>query len=183
MNIGKGDVLPLSPIEMYFGAYIDNIFVITPDNKLARKVHHEFGAELVRSGLVLSEESEHRERRKLLGLRAEGDGELPGLKAPEEVDEEMYSMSQRTYSTFDLLERQMGKISWLCSLDRLFFCLFVAGDRLVARLWARNANPRDRIRLSREVRREFENFSICFRACVLACSVSPARRSSRLIRP
>ena len=73
---------------------------------------------------MLSESDEPRERRKPLGLRAEGDDELPGLKLPEEVDNETHSMSVKTYCKFELLEKCMGKVSWFCSLDRLMFSIF-----------------------------------------------------------
>ena len=85
-NIEKDAHLPLSRIDSYHGAHVDNIFILCPGDKLSRKFHESFGKELVRNGLVLSEESSPREQRKLLGGQAEGGRELPGLKAPEDID-------------------------------------------------------------------------------------------------
>ena len=37
----------------------------------------------------------------------------------------MYTISLRTYISFELLEKRICKVSWLCGLDRLFFCIFL----------------------------------------------------------
>ena len=59
-------------------------------------------------------------------------------------------MSTKSYCSSKLLERMMGKVSWIASIDRFFFSLFLQGYLLVSSLRKRNARPGTRVRLSRK---------------------------------
>ena len=48
LHIGQDDVFPISPIELYFDSYIDNVFLFTADLQLARRTHLKFNGELVK---------------------------------------------------------------------------------------------------------------------------------------
>ena len=160
LNIGKNEILKRSLCELYFGSYIDNLFIFSTDLSLAKNTHQSFDQAIKGSGLVLSETDGPRLRRKLLGLDARGEGEHPGLRPPPGLEDEMYTMSTKSYCSFRILERMIGKVSWIASIDRFFFSLFLHGYLLVASLRKRNVRPGARVRLSRKVREEFEFFSI-----------------------
>ena len=125
LNIGKNEILKRSLCELYFGSYIDNLFIFSTDLSLAKNTHQSFDQAIKGSGLVLSETDGPRLRRKLLGLDARGEGEHPGLRPPPGLEDEMYTMSTKSYCSFRLLERMVGKVSWIASIDRFFFSLFL----------------------------------------------------------
>ena len=120
LNIEKGKVLSQSEIDLYYGSYIDNLFIFCTNLRLAESVHRDFDRAIKASGLVVSESDPPRRSRKLLGLKAEGGGDHPGLRPPPRVADEMFSMSKKTYTSFRQLERSLGKVSWI---GRTFFSL------------------------------------------------------------
>ena len=93
LNIENDKQLVGSAAELYYGTYIDNLFIFSTNFRLALNVHREFDRAIVKSGLVLSESDGPRSRRKLLGLDANGEGDYPGLRPPPGLPDEMYSIS------------------------------------------------------------------------------------------
>ena len=93
---------------------------------MAEKVYRDFDRAIEDKGLVLSESDGPRRVRKLLGLLAEGDGPRPGLRPPPALANEFFTVSQKSYVSFRLFERMMGKASWIGSIDRFFFSIFLA---------------------------------------------------------
>ena len=159
LNVQKNEILEQSPLNLYYGSYIDNIFIFCENLVLAEKVYRDFDRAIEDKGLVLSESDGPRRVRKLLGLLAEGDGPRPGLRPPEGLANEFFTVSQKSYVSFRLFERMMGKASWIGSIDRFFFSIFLLSYRKVAALRRRFARPGVRIRLTRGIRLEFEMFA------------------------
>jgi hypothetical protein len=175
LNVEKNEILRQSPLNLYFGSYIDNIFIFCENLVLAEKVYRDFDRAIEDRGLVLSESDGPRRKRKLLGLLAEGDGPRPGLRPPEGLANEFFTVSLKSYVSFRLFERMMGKASWIGSIDRFFFSIFLLSYRKVAALRRRFARPSARIRLTRGIRLEFEMFArlMVFMGARLARNPSP----------
>ena len=124
LNVKKDAVVPESKIGLYYGSYIDNLFLFCSNLKLAERTHARFDEEIEKSGLVLSESDPPKRSRKLLGFRAEGDGEHPGLRPLEGLEDEMVTMSTKSFTTFRQLEGNLGKASWAASTDYTCFQFF-----------------------------------------------------------
>ena len=121
LNVRKEAWLASASAELYWGAYIDNIFSIGKDGSLVNKTQAAFAKRLEDAGLVLSENEVAKPQTKLLGVNADGAGDDSGLKPPAGLDDELYTMSTKKRCFFQELERILGKISWISILCLFFF--------------------------------------------------------------
>ena len=93
VNVKKEQALAESSLGLYLGASIDNIFALSENDELANKAQEKLSEVLQARGLVRSENSPAKARRKLLGAVADGGDERPGQRPPPGLEDGIHTVS------------------------------------------------------------------------------------------